>query len=396
MPPKPVKQSQDTTVKKKSKKKRKANSPLNDVAETAVVGGVPSVRKVKTKYDTEQSKVVPLVPGSDSITYTSLTMNNSGVMSGTGPMPGPGQGAMYMYPSPAPVGSHSYGSPSYSQVMGPATGPPPIPPQQLSFQTSPPPPIRPEWVNEISEDIKSIKLGMNKIDKTLNVISVKVNSLEEKLSTIDTRVTEVENSCSFVNEKYETQKTEIQNTKATIKSIQDQCKQLEDKQEEMKVHTDNLSKIDSKLLDLESRSMRENLMFFGFEEEAGIDDDTEDCFEKVKTFLKDDLEFEQEVVERIELDRAHRMGKKRTGTIRPIVAKFHRYGDREKVRTKGYEKREDLKIKKLSVRAQWPKEIMDKRKPLYSVFKREKELGKEVKFVKDKLFIDGEEYKAES
>ena len=35
--------------------------------------------------------------------------------------------------------------------------------------------------------------------------------------------------------------------------------------------------------------------------------------------------------------------KSKKKTIRPIVAKFHRYGDREKVRTKGYEKREDLK-----------------------------------------------------
>ena len=86
-------------------------------------------------------------------------------------------------------------------------GPPPIPPQQLSFHTSPSP--RPDWVNEISEDIKTIKVGMNKIDKRLSIISMKVNNLEKKLTQIDTRVTDVENSCSFVNEKYDTQKAEI-------------------------------------------------------------------------------------------------------------------------------------------------------------------------------------------
>ena len=59
----------------------------------------------------------------------------------------------------------------------------------------------------------------------LNVISMKVKSQKEKLSTIDIRVTEVENSCSFVNEKYETQNTDIQNTRVTNKAVQDQCKQ---------------------------------------------------------------------------------------------------------------------------------------------------------------------------
>ena len=65
---------------------------------------------------------------------------------------------------------------------------------------------------------------MNKIDKTLGIISMKVNNLEEKLCKIDARVTDVENICSFVNEKYDTQKADIQSTKANIKAVQDQCK----------------------------------------------------------------------------------------------------------------------------------------------------------------------------
>ena len=387
MPPKAAKQPQEASTKKTKKQKRKAVSPLNDVAGTTTVGGepnIPSDRKVKTKYDIEQPPVVPIVTRSDSISYMNLNMNNTGTMSGSTPMPG--QGAMYMYPSPAPSSSQSYG-----QVMGAAMGPPPIPPQQLSFHTSPSP--RPDWVNEISEDIKTIKVGMNKIDKTLNIISMKVNNLEEKLTQIDTRVTDVENSCSFVNEKYDTQKAEIQSTKANIKAVQDQCKQLEDRQKEMKAQTESINKIDSKILDLESRSMRENLMFFGVDEEDGDDDNAEDCFDKIKAFLKEILDFGEGEARDIELDRAHRMGRKRDTTIRPIVVKFHRYSDREKVRIRGYEKRDILKTKKLSVRAQWPKEIMDKRKPLYSVFKKEKDLGKDVKFVKDKLFVNGVEYK---
>ena len=103
----------------------------------------------------------------------------------------------------------------------------------------------------------------------------------------------------------------------------------------------------------------------------GNDDDAEECFEKIRTFVKDNLEFGEGAARHIELDR---MGRNRDGAVRPIVVKFHRYGDREKVRIKGYNRREELTTKKLSVRAQSPKEIMDKRKPLYSIFMREKDL----------------------
>ena len=134
-------------------------------------------------------------------------------------------------------------------------------------------------------------------------------------------------------------------------------------------------------------------MFFGVDEEDGDDNNAEDCFDKIKAFLKETLDFGEGEARDIELDRANRMGRKRDTAVRPIVVKFHRYSDRENVRIRGYEKRDILKTKKLSVRAQWPKEIMDKRKPLYSVLKKEKDLGKDVKFVKDKLFVNGVEYK---
>ena len=49
------------------------------------------------------------------------------------------------------------------------------------------------------------------------------------------------------------------------------------------------------------------------------------------------------------------MGRKRHGAVRSIVVKFHRYGDRKKVRIKGYNSGEELKAKKLSCRVQWPK-----------------------------------------
>ena len=77
--------------------------------------------------------------------------------------------------------------------------------------------------------------------------------------------------------------------------------------------------------------MRENLMFFGVDEEDGDDDNAEDRFIKIKTFLKEILDFGKGEARDIELDTAHRMGRKRDTEVRPIVVKFHRYSDGEKV-----------------------------------------------------------------
>ena len=76
------------------------------------------------------------------------------------------------------------------------------------------------------------------------------------------------------------------------------------------------------------------------------------------------------------------------------MVKFIDMGTKKKVRIKGYNRREELKAKKLSCRVQWPREIMDKRKPLYPIVKREKDLGKDEEFVREKLYVDGVEYTA--
>ena len=94
-------------------------------------------------------------------------------------------------------------------------------------------------------------------------------------------------------------------------------------------------------------------------------------------------------------DHVHRIGRpenQRVGSIRPIVAKFHKYSERETVREIGYQKREVLKRDNTAVKVQLPSEVLERRKPLYQVFEKAKNEGKRVKFVLDKLFINGREY----
>ena len=148
------------------------------------------------------------------------------------------------------------------------------------------------------------------------------------------------------------------------------------------------AELDKKLvdLDLEARSVRENLMFYGITEEG----DKDNCEAKVKPVLKDVLHVEN--VENIIFDRAHRVGQ-RTAATRPIVVKFHYYSQREKVRQTSFGVAEELKSAKLWVGAQIPKEMTDARKPLYPTTKKAKDEGKSVKVMGKKLFIDSSEYK---
>jgi len=94
------------------------------------------------------------------------------------------------------------------------------------------------------------------------------------------------------------------------------------------------NELENKQNELEARSMRENLFFFGFTES-----DREDCSEKLKQFIRDQLQIEEPMV----FDRAHRIGKMSRTKIRPIVVKFHYYAQREQERKTAHDKIKTLK-----------------------------------------------------
>lgn len=99
----------------------------------------------------------------------------------------------------------------------------------------------------------------------------------------------------------------------------------------------------NKVESLENQSRRNNLVFYGLEES---DTETWDqCESKVTDFIKDELNIEIDTA----IDRAHRLGKKRTRsrdaaagprgeaedaspqTSRPVIVRFNRWKEKEKV-----------------------------------------------------------------
>ena len=130
------------------------------------------------------------------------------------------------------------------------------------------------------------------------------------------------------------------------------------------------------MVDLQWRSMRDNLVFYGIREETD-----EICNTVLAQFFTDELG----VTGDIDLTRAHRMGKVTPGKTRPIVAKFERYQQRETVRMAGPR----LAGKKYGVSEQIPKEWQEKRKSLLPQFKDAKKQGKRARFVGPKLLVEG-------
>ena len=100
-----------------------------------------------------------------------------------------------------------------------------------------------------------------------------------------------------------------------------------------------------------------------------------------------------EIIQTIEFHRVDRLGRKISGKTRPIVAKFVLREDRETVRRAAPK---TLKNKPFGVNEQFPKEINEKRKQIYPLYKQAKNEEKRASLKIDKLYIEGVEVPATS
>ena len=357
-------QEQHLKPRKKKKSKRKATSPLIDTEQRDQASEQFNghVRNINSAFNFPNPQNQSLMMNFSQ----QGTFGQGNPMYGSGPGPG-----SYPPPSQSPTTTQmtSFGMP----------GIPPAPPN--------PPVGPPSWATELMNDIKHIKLSLGKLDeieKTVNMINLKVSDLETKVHTIDSRVITVEKSCAFMDGENDDRKKELKAAKTEVTSLKSRCETLENKN---KNYMEQCAKLGSKVTDLESRSMRDNLLFYGVPEGGN----TENCELMIKNVMAEKLNIPD--VHTIMFDRVHRVGSASHNKVRPIVAKFHYYNQREIVRQASYDRAEELKNHNLGVGIQWPQQIRDARKALYPIMQQAKNDGKTVKLVKDKLFINGVEYK---
>lgn len=246
----------------------------------------------------------------------------------------------------------------------------------------------------LSHPNESIKIDnlTNKVEQLFNKLSIldsvsdKLNKFQSTMNTLVTnvddvtkRVADMEQSISFLNDKYETSLKQSADIKSEIHEIKTS-------HSEVNMHVNRLSRelveLRERHIDLQTRSMRENLVFAGIPE-SNEDEQSDETGTIIKTFMTEKLKFEAP----IEFVRAHRFGRK-DKKPRPIVCRFKTFNDRETVRKSAT----NLKGTAFSINEQFPKEINDRRKELWPYYKEAKEQEKKAFFRRDKLIIDGRQF----
>ncbi|MES9883147.1 MAG: hypothetical protein ABW185_19960, partial [Sedimenticola sp.] len=241
---------------------------------------------------------------------------------------------------------------------------------------------------------------LNNIESDISVVRSEMCSLKHEQLDVKSKVGECQQYCESINSVCE----DYLRTKATTS---DDILNLRSENASMKNELSDLRRdngeIRDKLLEMQCRSMTDNLLFFGVaEERRGYRDTRENTELVLKSFLRcDELKYEDNInvadfVGSLQFERVHRLGRQRTdesGNLlrpRPIVAKFTRFKDRETVRVASM----GITDRKYSVREQFPMEIEHKRKILYPVLRIAKNdpTVREVNLVRDKLYIDGKQY----
>ena len=120
------------------------------------------------------------------------------------------------------------------------------------------------------------KLGQSEIQTSMSKITVKVNDIEDKVGQLETKVRQIENSRDFDTGSMDQINAKQKEIDSLIKRMQ---KLADDQREKDTSHK-------SQLLDMQCRSMRDNLMFYRIPEERGETDDS--CVEKVLGLIEDD------------------------------------------------------------------------------------------------------------
>jgi len=172
-----------------------------------------------------------------------------------------------------------------------------------------------------------------------------------------------------------------------LKSENNLSEKLSNELNQMKLENKNVAE---ELVDIKTKSMRDNLIFFDFDEQSTFNSrKSEDCCAKIKMFCEKDLGI-LDASSSIKIDKAHRTGKFTPGSKRPIVAKLNFYQDKLLIKQMVHEKRGNITHRV----ADQSKEVQDRRRILIPYMVAVRSQGKQASLVADKLYINNTLYTA--
>ena len=296
-------------------------------------------------------------------------------------------------------------------------------------------------LDNIETQQERILSRLNKIESSVSVNKKSIDNAMKKLS-------DIEQSQTFLSSEYDKLSDTVDRNKSCVTKLQGEVKTLTE--ENTKLKSKNSSIIND-VIDLKCRSMRDNMIFMGIEEQAytpfmrrsesshdspfgpvnsatggaaamdvahstDVEADPnltgstyaqtlktpsqpfnhnapEDCASKVYKLCESVLKI-SDVRNKIYIDRAHRIGDRSHGKARPIVAKF--LNTRSKLEVKAALKNVNLKDTQYAIFDQHPKEVGDRRKELIPIMVQARKDNKKAYLVRDKLYINNKLYDPKS
>ena len=173
------------------------------------------------------------------------------------------------------------------------------------------------------------------IDIEVSVLA-SINKKLDLLVTLHQEIKDIRESLDFAHHHIVTLQQSNQELQTTVDSLSIQMQTITNENKLMK---DNI-------LDLQVRSMGDNLIFSGIPEQTP---DNPKCL--IKQFMETHLKIPAETVQNITFHRVHRLGKHSDRGPRPIIAKFEHFEQKELVKSKGRE----LKGKPFGLNDQFPR-----------------------------------------
>lgn len=158
-----------------------------------------------------------------------------------------------------------------------------------------------EALRVMSRNIEQVSTKLNKLDlieHRLSELEKNVGNVNTELKDMKAKVNGVEESVIFINKQYEDQTKEVL---AVKKSLSEMSNVNENILKELSLVKSEFENLNERHLDLQTRSMRDNLIF------EGIIETQEENTEGV---LRDFLKSEMNITEEPQFQRVHRMGKK--------------------------------------------------------------------------------------
>ncbi|KAH3830003.1 hypothetical protein DPMN_103237 [Dreissena polymorpha] len=206
------------------------------------------------------------------------------------------------------------------------------------------------------DEFDKIEIDIGKIVKNVTLVEARISDIETQFSAVDSRLIELERSRQFNSDECTELKTNYTELSTKMSAQQHTFETIF--KDFGKIRADNKS-LSDEVVDLKARSMRNNLLFFNFDEEHTFDDRKyENCANKIHEFCEKDLAM-PDARDNIRIDRAQRIGNYETDSKRPLVVRFNYYQEILTVKQKVMDPA--CKVDK-RVSDQFPREIQERRK----------------------------------